>query len=269
MAVAPGSSESNFGDSILVPVIFLAPLSLRLVVAEVPTIFDFGETNPPSCHSNGNRHSAWRRINDIVPSCLSGGNTTQQPQLRPRHRVGTFLPDRRWLRGTRRAANATRLSKVSALVRKSRHATKYRCSPILAFPSPSFLLPRRNSAHRCSKTQGIKATNNPAARSVLFSENRWDNEPICYNSLLHTKLFLLLLTSLLPLVFFPVFTTSMSSTSGKLPADCNVVGSSADGVATEVSRICFANDFIFFFWLPSYSLLLLYFYYFPDNTWDG
>ena len=45
----------------------------------------------------------------------------------------------------------------------------------------------------------------------------------------------------------------MSSTSGKLPADCNVVGSSADGVATEVSRICFANDFIFYFdYLPTH-----------------
>ena len=71
------------------------------------------------------------------------------------------------------------------------------------------------------------------------------NELIRYNSLLHTKLFLLLLTSLLPVVFFPVFTT-MSSTSGKLPADCNVVGSSVDGVATEVRHICFANGFIFF-----------------------
>ena len=39
----------------------------------------------------------------------------------------------------------------------------------------------------------------------------------------------------------------MSSTSGKLPADCNVVGSSAGDVATEVRHICFANDFIFSF----------------------
>ena len=39
----------------------------------------------------------------------------------------------------------------------------------------------------------------------------------------------------------------MASTSGKLPADCHVVGSSARDVATEVSHINFANDYIFSF----------------------
>ena len=39
----------------------------------------------------------------------------------------------------------------------------------------------------------------------------------------------------------------MSSTRGEVPADCNVVGSSAGDVATEVSHIFFANGFIFSF----------------------
>ena len=50
MAVVVASSESNFGESILVPVIFsntqLLPL---LILAEVPFDLDFGETHPPSC----------------------------------------------------------------------------------------------------------------------------------------------------------------------------------------------------------------------------
>ena len=51
----------------------------------------------------------------------------------------------------------------------------------------------------------------------------------------------------------------MYSNSGKLPADCNVVGSSAGDVATEVSHIFFANDFIFSFdRLPTHLLLFLF-----------
>ena len=51
MAVSLASSESNFGESIVVPVIFWAQLSLYLVIAGVLSISDFGETNPPSYHS--------------------------------------------------------------------------------------------------------------------------------------------------------------------------------------------------------------------------
>ena len=58
----------------------------------------------------------------------------------------------------------------------------------------------------------------------------------------------------------------MPSFSSGFPADGNVVGSSGGDVAAEVSKICFANDFIFFFCLPSHSFLLLYVYSFPGNT---
>ena len=45
----------------------------------------------------------------------------------------------------------------------------------------------------------------------------------------------------------------MSSSSSKFPADRNVVGSSGGDVAAEVSKICFANDFIFSFaYLPTH-----------------
>ena len=66
MAVAPGASESNFGKSILVPIIFSAPLSLHFVIAEVPTIFDFEENDPPSCHSTPTTILLNHEINDIA-----------------------------------------------------------------------------------------------------------------------------------------------------------------------------------------------------------
>ena len=53
---------------------------------------------------------------------------------------------------TRRAANATRSAKVSALRRKH-NIMMYWYSPIRDFPSFSFLLWCRTSAHRCNKTQ--------------------------------------------------------------------------------------------------------------------
>ena len=127
------------------------------------------------------------------------------------------------------------------------HVTSHRCSLILAFSSPSSLPSRPTSPTDAAKRRESRW---PIIllRLVLFCFARIGeiNELIHYNFFLHTKLFLLLLTSFLPLVFFPLFTT-MSSTSGKLPPDCNVVGSSAGDVATEVRHICFANDFIFSF----------------------
>ena len=80
-----------------------------------------------------------------------------------------------------------------------------RCSPILAFPSPPSCsragTPPTGASKRRESRRPI------ILRLVLFCFARIGeiNELICYNSLLHTKLFLLLLTSLLPLVFFPSF----------------------------------------------------------------
>ena len=48
MAVVVASSESKFGESILVPVIFSNAQSLPLIIAEVPFDLDFGENHPPS-----------------------------------------------------------------------------------------------------------------------------------------------------------------------------------------------------------------------------
>ena len=66
MAIALGASESNSGEPILVPIIFSAPLSLHLVIAEVPSIFDFGENDPPSCHSTPTVILLNHEINDIA-----------------------------------------------------------------------------------------------------------------------------------------------------------------------------------------------------------
>ena len=140
------------------------------------------------------------------------------------------LPAREKAGSTTKYLNAwTKERSVSALVRKSRHTTNIDARQFLLF-FPLFscsdaATPPIGAAKRRESRRPI------ILRLVLFCCARIGeiNEPIHYNLLLHTKLFLLLLTSLLPL-FSPVFTTTISSTSGKFPADCNVVGSSAGDV---------------------------------------
>ena len=48
MAVAVASNESNFDELVLVPLPPRDPGSLHLTISEVPTIFEFGDTAPPS-----------------------------------------------------------------------------------------------------------------------------------------------------------------------------------------------------------------------------
>ena len=159
--------------------------------------------------------------------------------------MGTSLYDSQSLGRTRRAANATRSATVSALVRKSRYITKHRCSPILTFLSPPSCFraatPPTGAAKRRESRRPI------ILRLVLFCFARIGeiSEQIVIIRLykhncshFYSPLFFLL-------YFFPVFTT-MSSTSGEVPADRSVVGSSGGDAAAEVSHIIFANDYFLF-----------------------
>ena len=182
MAVAPGSSESNFGESILVPVIFSASLSLRLVIAEVPLIFDFEETNPPSCHSTVtaillNRESktsphraflAHYYATAIVAPPPSRQNIPSRPQVAWWHAAG-------------RECNAFGYGKC--LCHDTHYSVMSRYSPIHAFPPFALLLRCRNSANRCNKTQQTAKDN-----IVLFCFARLGeiSEQIRYNLFMKT-----------------------------------------------------------------------------------